>query len=90
MADCDAWSCGSESSRLGCRPGADPQGFTAAEVLALIPKAVEIFPAQTASSSGFPVRDDVRFQPDAVQMVSFRMMGARILPACFRSCRRRR
>ncbi|MHC5056751.1 MAG: B12-binding domain-containing radical SAM protein [Planctomycetota bacterium] len=58
------------------------KGFTAAESLELVPKAVEIFPrCDTFFVWGFPFETMEDFNQTLFQMVSFRMMGARILPS---------
>jgi len=80
--------CGCVELRFGIESGSDPilqrikKGFTAAEALDVVPKAVAIFPrVDTFYVWGFPfeTRDD--FNQSLFQMVSFRMMGARILPS---------
>jgi radical SAM superfamily enzyme YgiQ (UPF0313 family) len=74
--------------RFGIESGSDRvlerirKGFTAAESLALIPQAVEIFPRVDAFYVwGFPFETLEDFNQSLFQMVSFRMMGARILPS---------
>ena len=74
--------------RFGIESGSDrmltrmKKGFTAAEVLALVPAAVEIFPrVDTFYVWGFPDETDDDFNQTLFQMVSFRTMGARILPS---------
>lgn len=74
--------------RFGIESGSDrvlkqiKKGFTAAESLALIPKAVGIFPRVDAFYVwGFPFETLEDFNQSLFQMVSFRMMGARILPS---------
>jgi radical SAM superfamily enzyme YgiQ (UPF0313 family) len=74
--------------RFGIESGSDrvlkqiKKGFTAAESLALIPKAVGIFPRVDAFYVwGFPFETLDDFNQSLFQMVSFRMMGARILPS---------
>lgn len=74
--------------RFGIESGSDEvlqrirKGFTAAEVLALVPKAVEIFPRVDCFYVwGFPFETLVDFNQTLFQMISFRMMGARILPS---------
>lgn len=83
MADC-----GCLELRFGIESGSDrvleemKKGFTAAEVLDLIPKAVDIFPRVDAFYVwGFPFETMEDFNQSLFQMVSFRMMGARILPS---------
>jgi radical SAM superfamily enzyme YgiQ (UPF0313 family) len=74
--------------RFGIESGSDrvlqtiKKGFTAAEVLDLIPKAIKYFPrVDVFSVWGFPFETMEDFQQTLFQMVSFRMMGARILPS---------
>jgi predicted aldo/keto reductase-like oxidoreductase/radical SAM superfamily enzyme YgiQ (UPF0313 family) len=74
--------------RFGIESGSDrvlkliKKGFTAAESLALIPKAVQIFPSVDAFYVwGFPFETLDDFNQTLFQMVSFRTMGARILPS---------
>ena len=83
MADC-----GCVELRFGIESGSDAvlqaikKGFTAAETLDLIPKAVEIFPRVDAFYVwGFPFETMDDFNASLFQMISFRMMGARILPS---------
>ena len=58
------------------------KGFTAAQALEVIPKAVRIFPRVDAFFIwGFPFETMEDFHQTLFQMVSFRMMGARILPS---------
>ena len=58
------------------------KGFTAAECLELLPKALAIFPRVDAFYVwGFPFETMEDFNQSLFQMVSFRMMGARILPS---------
>lgn len=83
MADC-----GCLELRFGIESGSDAvlarirKGFTAAESLELIPKAVEIFPRVDCFYVwGFPFETMEDFNQSLFQMVSFRMMGARILPS---------
>jgi radical SAM superfamily enzyme YgiQ (UPF0313 family) len=58
------------------------KGFNTAQVLDLIPRAVEIFPrVDTFYIWGFPFETMADFHQTLFQMVSFRMMGARILPS---------
>jgi len=83
MADC-----GCLELRFGIESGSDrvlaelKKGFTAAEVLDLVPKAVGIFPrVDTFYVWGFPFETMEDFNQSLFQMVSFRMMGARILPS---------
>jgi len=83
MADC-----GCVELRFGIESGSDAvlerikKGFTAAESLELIPKAVGIFPrVDTFYVWGFPFETMDDFNQSLFQMVSFRMMGARILPS---------
>lgn len=74
--------------RFGIESGSDrvleltKKGFTAAESLELIPKAIEIFPrVDTFFIWGFPFETMEDFNQSLFQMISFRMMGARILPS---------
>ena len=74
--------------RFGVESGSDAvlarvkKGFTAAETLDLIPRAVELFPRVDAFYIwGFPFETLEDFQQSLFQMVSLRMMGARILPS---------
>jgi len=83
MADC-----GCIELRFGIESGSDrvleriKKGFTAAECLGLVPKAVEIFPRVDAFYVwGFPFETVEDFNQSLFQMVSFRTMGARILPS---------
>ncbi|MBN2005868.1 MAG: B12-binding domain-containing radical SAM protein [Anaerolineae bacterium] len=83
MADC-----GCVELRFGIESGSDrileriKKGFTTAEVLDLIPKAIEIFPrVDTFYVWGFPFETLEDFSQSLFQMVTFRMMGARILPS---------
>jgi len=80
--------CGCVELRFGIESGSDrileriKKGFTTAEVLDLIPKAIEIFPrVDTFYIWGFPFETMEDFSQSLFQMVSFRMMGARILPS---------
>jgi hypothetical protein len=58
------------------------KGFTAAESLEVVPKAVAIFPRVDAFFVwGFPFETLEDFHQTLFQMVSFRMLGARILPS---------
>jgi len=83
MADC-----GCVELRFGIESGSDrvleriKKGFTAAETLELVPKAVGIFPrVDTFYVWGYPFETMEDFNQSLFQMVSFRMMGARILPS---------
>ena len=74
--------------RFGIESGSDAvlrkikKGFTAAEAEELIPTAVGIFPRVDAFYVwGFPGETMQDFNQTLFQMVSFRMMGARILPS---------
>ena len=71
--------------RVRLRPRArsgSARGSPRAEVLDLVPKAVEIFPRVDAFYVwGFPFETMEDFNQSLFQMVSFRMMGARILPS---------
>jgi radical SAM superfamily enzyme YgiQ (UPF0313 family) len=83
MADC-----GCVELRFGIESGSDRvlerirKGFTAAESLEIVPRAVDIFPRVDAFFVwGFPFETMDDFNQSLMQMVSFRMMGARILPS---------
>jgi anaerobic magnesium-protoporphyrin IX monomethyl ester cyclase len=83
MADC-----GCLELRFGIESGSDrvlkeiKKGFNAAQVLEVIPPAIEIFPrVDTFYVWGFPFETMEDFNQSLFQMVSFRMMGARILPS---------
>lgn len=74
--------------RFGIESGSDhvlakvKKGFTTAESLDLIPRAIKIFPRVDAFYVwGFPFETMEDFNQSLFQMVSFRMMGARILPS---------
>ncbi|MBM3300598.1 MAG: radical SAM protein, partial [Deltaproteobacteria bacterium] len=81
-------NCGCVELRFGIESGSDTilsriqKGFTAAESVELIPRAIEIFPrVDTFYVWGFPFETMEDFYQTLFQMVSFRMMGARILPS---------
>jgi anaerobic magnesium-protoporphyrin IX monomethyl ester cyclase len=83
MADC-----GCLELRFGIESGSDrvlqriKKGFTAAETLEIVPRAVELFPRVDAFFVwGFPFETLEDFHQSLFQMVSFRMLGARILPS---------
>jgi radical SAM superfamily enzyme YgiQ (UPF0313 family) len=74
--------------RFGIESGSDrvleriKKGFRAAETLDVVPKAVAIFPRVDAFFVwGFPFETLEDFHQSLFQMVSFRMLGARILPS---------
>ncbi|MEK7218157.1 MAG: radical SAM protein, partial [Patescibacteria group bacterium] len=74
--------------RFGIESGSDRilklirKGFTTAHSLEIIPRAVEIFPRTDAFFIwGFPFESMEDFNQTLFQMISFRMMGARILPS---------
>jgi len=74
--------------RFGVESGSDrvleiiKKGFTAQDTLDLIPQAIELFPRVDAFYVwGFPFETEEDFNQSLFQMVSFRMMGARILPS---------
>lgn len=74
--------------RFGIESGSDRvlerirKGFTAAETLDLVPKAVEILPGVDAFYIwGFPFETMEDLHQSLFQMVWFRMLGARILPS---------
>lgn len=80
--------CGCVELRFGIESGSDrileriKKGFTAAEALEVVPKAVDIFPRTDVFYVwGFPFETMEDFHQSLFQMVSFRMMGARILPS---------
>jgi radical SAM superfamily enzyme YgiQ (UPF0313 family) len=83
MADC-----GCVELRFGIESGSDKvlektrKGFTAAQALDVVPQAVEVFPRTDAFFIwGFPFETMDDFNQTLFQMVSFRMLGARILPS---------
>ncbi len=83
MADC-----GCLELRFGIESGSEKilkmikKGFTAKETLELIPRAIDIFPrVDTFYIWGFPFETIEDFNQTLFQMVSLRMMGARILPS---------
>ncbi len=83
MADC-----GCVELRFGIESGSDrilqliKKGFTSAEVLEIIPQSIDIFPrVDTFYVWGFPFETMEDFDQTLFQMLSFRMMGARILPS---------
>ncbi|MGD0091201.1 MAG: radical SAM protein [Planctomycetota bacterium] len=83
MADC-----GCLELRFGIESGSDnvlkriKKGFTAADSLEIVPKAVDIFARTDAFFVwGFPFETMEDFNQSLFQMVSFRMLGARILPS---------
>jgi len=83
MADC-----GCLEIRFGVESGSDRvlrrirKGFTASQTLDVVPQAVEIFPrVDTFYVWGFPFETMDDFNQSLFQMVSFRMLGARILPS---------
>ena len=80
--------CGCLELRFGIESGSDRilkivrKGFTSQQVLEIVPKAVEIFPrVDTFYIWGFPFETMEDFNQSLFQMVSFRMMGARLLPS---------
>lgn len=80
--------CGCVELRFGIESGSDRvlkmirKGFTAAETLEVVPPAVDIFPRVDAFFVwGFPFETMEDFHQSLFQMVSFRMLGARILPS---------
>ena len=83
MADC-----GCVELRFGIESGCDriletiKKGFTVSDVLELIPQAVKIFPRVDAFYVwGYPFESIEEFNQSLFQMISFRMMGVRILPS---------
>jgi radical SAM superfamily enzyme YgiQ (UPF0313 family) len=74
--------------RFGIESGSDKilsqikKGFTSSEVLEIVPRAIEIFPRVDAFYIwGFPFETMEDFNQSLFQMISLRMMGARILPS---------
>jgi radical SAM superfamily enzyme YgiQ (UPF0313 family) len=74
--------------RFGVESGSDRilseirKGFTSAQVLDVLPAAIEMFPRVDAFYVwGFPFETMEDFDQSLFQMVSLRMMGARILPS---------
>ncbi len=74
--------------RFGIESGSDrmlkeiKKGFTVEETMRIIPKAIDIFPRVDAFYIwGFPFETMDDFHQTLFQMVSFRSMGARILPS---------
>lgn len=74
--------------RFGIESGSDAilqrtrKGFTSAQALDLIPRAIKLFPrVDVFYIWGFPFETMEDFYQSLFQMVSFRMMGARILPS---------
>ena len=85
MADC-----GCVELRFGVESASErileltEKAFTTEQVLDLVPEAVQIFPRVDAFYIwGFPFETQEEFRQTLFQMVSFRMMGARILPSLF-------
>jgi radical SAM superfamily enzyme YgiQ (UPF0313 family) len=81
-------ACGCVELRFGIESGSDrvlemvKKGFTAQQVMEVVPKAIEIFPRVDAFYVwGFPFETMEDFNQSLFQMVSFRMLGARILPS---------
>ncbi len=80
--------CGCIELRFGIESGSDRvlgairKGFTTADTLEVVPRAVKIFPRVDAFFVwGFPFETMDDFHQSLFQMVSFRMLGARILPS---------
>jgi radical SAM superfamily enzyme YgiQ (UPF0313 family) len=74
--------------RFGIESGSDhilkriKKGFTTAQTLEIVPRAIEFFPRVDAFFVwGFPFETLEDFQQTLFQMMSFRMLGARILPS---------
>ena len=74
--------------RFGIESGSDAvlnrikKGFSAAEAMDIIPKTLEFFPrVDTFYIWGFPFESMEDFYQSLFQMISFRSMGARILPS---------
>ncbi len=83
MADC-----GCLELRFGIESGSEEvlrrikKGFTSTESVEIVSKAVEILPRVDAFYIwGFPFETMDDFNQSLFQMISFRMMGARILPS---------
>jgi radical SAM superfamily enzyme YgiQ (UPF0313 family) len=83
MADC-----GCVELRFGIESGSDrmleqiKKGFTAQEVLEVVPRAIEILPrVDVFYMWGFPFETMDDFSQTLFQMLSFQAMGARILPS---------
>lgn len=80
--------CGCVELRFGIESGSNKvlkrmkKGFTAEQCLEVIPPAIGIFPRVDAFYVwGFPYETMEDFNQSLFQMISFRMMGARILPS---------
>ncbi len=80
--------CGCMEMRFGIESGSDKvlaeirKGFTSAQSLEIVPKAVPLFPrVDTFFVWGFPFETIDDFRQSLFQMIAFRMMGARILPS---------
>jgi radical SAM superfamily enzyme YgiQ (UPF0313 family) len=80
--------CGCVELRFGVESGSDrvlsriKKGFQAAQALEVVPQAVEIFPRTDVFYVwGFPFETMEDFHQSLFQMVSFRMLGAWILPS---------
>ena len=74
--------------RFGIESGSDKilseikKGFTCSDVLDVVPAAIEMFPRVDAFYVwGFPFETMEDFNQTLFQMISLRMMGARILPS---------
>jgi radical SAM superfamily enzyme YgiQ (UPF0313 family) len=74
--------------RFGIESGSDrmlkemKKGFTVEDTMQIIPKAIDIFPrVDTFYIWGFPFETMDDFHQTLFQMISFRSMGARILPS---------
>jgi len=74
--------------RFGIESGSDKilseikKGFTSSDVLDVVPAAIEVFPRVDAFYVwGFPFETMEDFNQSLFQMISLRMMGARILPS---------
>jgi len=80
--------CGCLELRFGVESGSDRvlqrirKGFTAAQTLEVVPKAIPLFPRVDAFFVwGFPFETQDDFYQSLMQMVTFRGMGARLLPS---------
>jgi radical SAM superfamily enzyme YgiQ (UPF0313 family) len=64
--------------------GMTKKEFSVDQVLEVVPEAIQIFPrVDTFYIWGFPFETEEDFQKTVFQMLSFRMMGARILPSLY-------
>jgi len=64
--------------------GMTKKEFSVDQVLEIVPEAIQIFPrVDTFYIWGFPFETEEDFQKTVFQMLSFRMMGSRILPSLY-------